>query len=459
LREATLYVIDEAITESRPAPSQPLNRSAPVSFFFVLLFTFAIYARPEDILPSIGQFHVTFILGLCAGLSYLGSYLLGNAPLVWTRELRIVLFLTACFVAGVPFAYWRGGAFQVLTETWLKTLTIFFLLTQTLVTLGRLRKILWAIILSELLVCAYSVVQSSHLIWIGQRLLGVSQDILGWNFLGLSAAVTIPYIAAIYIAQPGFLRTSVLISSLLFLMWMLVLTASRGGLLNVLFSVALTWLIVLRGNSRAKTIGIGIVAVLLVAISLAPPVFWERMSTVWSGAQGSQSEVAAAARMSQEERLGLLRRAIHYTFQNPVVGLGLGNFAVASGTELGRPEDWLGTHNTFVEISSEAGIPALVLFVSLLWTAIRRMQALSRTLAGSPETWELKLMARATSVSLLSFVFGAFFAHLGYGCFLYYPVAMAVGVQRIAHSIQEPSFSLALPVTDDLQPSATNWGP
>src|SRR5207244_13608816 len=93
----------------------------------------------------------------CAGFAYLGPFLLDNASFVWTKELQIVLLLTGCFVAGIPFAYWRGGSFQVLTHVWLKTLIIFFLLTQTLVTLERILKILWAIILSELVVCAFTV--------------------------------------------------------------------------------------------------------------------------------------------------------------------------------------------------------------------------------------------------------------------------------------------------------------
>lgn len=424
----------------------------------MVLFTIAIYARPEDIFPVLAQLHLTFVLGLCAGFAYLGSFLLGNVRPVWTTELKIVLLLTGCFVAGLPFAYWRGGSLQVLTQVWLKTLIVFFLLTQTLVSVDRVRKILWAIILSELVVCAYSIIQSSHVVWVDQRLSGVNLGILGWNFLGLAAALTIPYIAAIYILQPGFFKTSLLVSCVLFLIWMLVLTASRSGSLNLLFSIALTWLFVLRGTPRGKLIGLGIVLIAVGAVGMAPGVFWQRMATVWSGSQNSQNEVAASAVMSQEERLGVLERAIHYSLENPLFGLGLGNFQVASGTEIGKPEAWLGAHNTFAEISSEAGIPALVLFVALLWTAIRRMYALGRKTIGSQQGFELTLMARATLVSLLSFIFGAFFAHIGYEYFLYYPVAFAVAVQNIAGSIEARSDSVAHPVTTEFQTSAMNWG-
>src|SRR5205807_4955459 len=158
------------------------------------------------------------------------------------------------------------------------------------------------------------------------------------NFLGLAAALTIPYIAAIYATQPSLLRTGLLISSVLFLMWMLVLTASRSGTLNVLLSIILTCLVVLRGTSRGKFIGVGLVLIVLAAISLAPGVFWQRMATVWSGSENSQNEIAASAEVSKEERLGVLERAIHYSLENPLFGLGLGNFEIASGTEIGKPE-------------------------------------------------------------------------------------------------------------------------
>jgi O-antigen ligase len=458
MSEQALYPAanNDALVESGPGLSETGYRSTSLSFFFVLLFTVAIYGRPEDIVPSLGRFHLTFVLGLCAGFAYLGPFILGNVSFVWTKELQIVLLLTGCFVAGVPFAYWRGGSFQMLTEVWLKTLIIFFLLTQTLVTLERIRKILWAIILSELVVSAYSIVQSSHVAWVGERLSGVSLGILGWNFLGIAAALTIPYIAALYISQPGFFKTSLLVSAVLFLMWMLVLTASRSGVLNVLFSIALTWLVVLRGTFRGKLIGIGIVLIAIAAISTAPQVFWERMSTVWSGSRSSQNVVAASAVESEQDRLGALNRAIHYTLERPVFGLGLGNFEIASGTELGRPEAWIGAHNTFAQISSEAGVPALVLFISLLWTAIRRMKTLTKAIVDGPEAFDLKLMARATWVSLLSLAFGAFFAHIGYDYFLYYPVAIAVGVEYLSRTIEMPSGSMALSLIPELQASAVD---
>ena len=120
--------------------SDDARPGAALSFFFICLFMVAIYARPEDVFPSIAEFHLTLLLGTCAAVSFLWSLFSGGISLTWPRELRLVLLLTVWFAAGVPFAYWRGGSFIVLTQIWLKTVLIFFLLTQTLITLRRVSK-------------------------------------------------------------------------------------------------------------------------------------------------------------------------------------------------------------------------------------------------------------------------------------------------------------------------------
>lgn len=403
------------------------------AYAFLWLFTIAVYARPEDIFPLIAPFHLTFAVGCCAGIAYLGS-LLSGSRLLWTRELRIVLLLTAWYVLGLPFALWRSGSMQVLADVWLKTLVIFFLLTQTLLTLERIRGLLWAIILSELVVTGFSIIESSNVTWIGGRMLGVNLGFLGWNFLGIAAATTIPYIAALFIVRRSLLKTVLLVAASVSMLWMLVLTASRGGLLSVVFAVGLTVLLVLRGSARGRLVGIAIVVALFVAIALAPRILWQRLETVWDSSSVYTDQIAASAEASKEDHIAVLTRSIRYTFEHPIFGLGLGNFQVASGTELRQSSAWVGTHNTFTEVSSEAGIPALVMFAGLLMIAARNMRRVSRMPATSGERLELNLMARATLASLLSFAFAAFFAHLAYEYYFFYQLAIAVAIQRLAQT-------------------------
>ena len=432
MSEAIALTMGTEVPREDLAPWPVPEQGGKWVFLSLWLFTVAVYARPEDIFASLGQLHLTFIFGCCAGLAYLGAILSGRMGLLWTQELKITLLLTAWYAVGIPFAYWRSGSFQIFTNVWLKTLFIFFLLTQTLVTMKRIRGLLWAIILSELAVTSFSIIQSSKVTWVGERMLGFNQGILGWNFLGIAAAVTLPYIAAILILTRSALKSALLVAASLSMMWMLMLTASRGGVLNVAFSVVLTWIFVLRGSARGRIIGAGIVLAMVLAVCLAPSVLWQRLGTIWGDPDIYAGQVAASAAESKEDHLSVLVRSIQYTFDHPVFGLGLGNFQVASGTELGQPSAWMGTHNTFTEISSEAGIPALLLFLGLIVVAMRNVGRISALPVQGLESIELQLIAQATKTSLLSFAFGAVFAHLAYEYYCFYPLAVAVGVQHVA---------------------------
>jgi O-antigen ligase len=434
---------------------QASQTGAKAAFFFLCLFTIAVYGRPEDIFLSLKPVHLTFVSGVCAASAYLLARVTGHARFLWSRELGIILLLTGWYVAGLPFALWRGGSFLILTQVWLKTLLIFFLLTQTLTTVDRIRRLLWAIILSELVVTALSLSQSSRVIWVGERMHGVSLGILGWNYLGIAAAVTTPYIAALFIARRSFLRSSLLVAAFLSMMWMLMLTASRSGFLTVIFSMALTWLLVLRGSSRGRIVGVALALMMGVAVMSAPRVFWERIGTLWSTPDVTASEVVASANESKEDHLTALTQSLEYTASHPVFGLGLGNFDIASGTDVGQPGAWRGTHNTFTQVSSEAGIPALLLFVALLVSALRSMKRIGATAPLKSEGLEASLMARATLASLISFAFGAFFAHIAYEYYLFYPVAIAVGIQHVTRAAQPCTVSEPQPSNSAV--SAFTW--
>jgi O-Antigen ligase len=449
----------ESLAQPEIEPPRSVAPAAGLSFVLVWLFIVAIYARPEDIYPPLGALHLTFLLGGCAAVTFVWSLLLGKVTLTWPRELQIVLGLTAWFIAGVPFAYWRGGSIQVLTQTWLKTVLIFFLMAQTVTTLRRIYAVLWAIILSELVVTAYSLLASAQVRWVGERLYGVSLGILGWNFLGIAAALTIPFVAAIFITQPSFLKSCALLAATGSTLWMLMLTASRSGILAVSVSIVLTCILVLRNSARGRIIGAGIGLALLVTMCLAPAVFWERMETMLtSDSSASSGAEEASAVMSEDSRWSVLVRSVNYSLENPVFGLGLGNLMAANGNALQRPDAWIGSHNTYTEISSEAGFPAFFLFLWLLGTATRSMMRIGRIPHDDPHGEELALLARASLASLLSAAFGCCFAHLGYEYFLYTcPLAIAVGIQLIASDRERVSMPLPGAQASTVQESIPRW--
>ncbi len=465
----------EQVTEAVSASWNPINlrsgaletsvpaRGDRLCFFFISLFIVAIYARPEDIFPSVGHLHLTLILGTCAAVTFLWSLSAGDIALAYPRELSIVLLLTFWFAAGVPFAYWRGGSFDVLTQTWARTLLIFFLLTQTLVTLSRIRTVLWAVILSELAVTAYSLAAPRSETWrscvgpdcgLGNRMSGVNLGILYWNFLGLALAITVPYMAALFIAKRSALRSLLLAATIGSASWMVVLTASRSGTMDVAVSVVLTLVLVCLDTSRGRAIGAALIAALVIAIVLAPGIFWSRMATLSGQDYANLAERSAA--QSTDQRQTLLVRSIDYTMEHPLFGLGLGNFEVASAYDFGGQDAWLASHNTFTEVSSEAGIPAVLLFLALFLVVLLNMNRVRQQTSGDPQKLELNLLSRASTASTLSLMFGLFFANITYEYFIYVcPVAVAVAVYRVARGAHRTA---SQPAPNPLCANLSGWG-
>jgi O-antigen ligase len=417
-------------------------KPSAVNFTFILvwLFVFEAFVRLEDIFPITGALHPVLSLGIGAAIAQIHDVITGRARFLWSRELNAVLLLTGWFILGIPFAIWHGGSMRLLVDVWLRTLLFFFLLTQTLTTFGRVRKILWAVLLSELVASVASLLVRGNATYsVGGRFAGINKGLLGWNFLGITLSVTLPFLAWLYVTKRSALRTTILLAALGSSVWMVMLTASRGGLMGIILSLALTWWFVLRGTRRGRPLAALLILGLLVSVGLAPSVLWDRAATVWSSSPDQRNAEAASAEDSTEGRIRLLEASIADTLQHPIFGLGLGNFSVYQGNQ-GHSTGWYGTHNTFTQVSSEAGIPALLLLIYLIWVAIQNMKKVSHAPPSEKVSFEIRQLANATRASILIFVFTAFFAHIAYEYLLYSLIGIAVGVWTVAlHAARTPA--------------------
>jgi O-antigen ligase len=191
-------------------------------------------------------------------------------------------------------------------------------------------------------------------------------------------------------------------------------------------------LFLLRGTKRARFVGIVLVLGFVIMIGRAPGVFWDRIQTIWGGSISTSNANAASAKESTDERENLLQNSIKYTLQNPFFGVGIGNFPVYNGNMLHRSDAWYGTHNTYTQASSEAGIPALLLLLFLLATMAIHAKQAATIFARDPADAELRLMALATLIAVLSAMVGIFVMHLLYNYLLYYLAAISGGLWAIA---------------------------
>jgi len=428
---------EAAQAAERPAVSA--REPGMIAFALTWLFVFVAFARPEDIYKPIGALHLTLTLGICASVAFLWGLMTHRVRFEKSRELLCVVLLTCWFCLGVPFAFWHHGSYDLLSQIWVRTFLFFLLLTQTLTTVSRIRKILWAVILSELVASVASLLmQGNPALQVGGRFVGVNQGLLGWNFLGITLSVTLPFIAYIYMTGRSRVNTGVLIVAMASSMWMFVLTASRGGFMTILMSVVLTWWFVLKGSSRGRWVTVLIFLCFAVSIVKAPGAFWERVQTIWSDSSYSSNETAASAEESTKGRVMLLQMSLLVTLQNPVLGVGVGNFSVYTGYNRMGPLAWYGTHNSFTQLSAEAGIPALLLFLWMLYSMYRHSRDLSRQFAGDKENADLWLLSRAATVSVIALTFNGFFAHIAYDYLFYYVAGITAAMYAVGRHLKPP---------------------
>jgi O-antigen ligase len=166
--------------------------------------------------------------------------------------------------------------------------------------------------------------------------------------------------------------------------------------------------------------------VAVVLLATASDQYWQQMGTIASDADYNQTAEAG--------RLQIWRRGIGYMMDNPVLGLGPGNFQTAEGTlsplaerqQYGVGVRWNAPHNSFVQIGAELGFPGLALYIAVIASAF---YALRRAGDLSP----------ALTASLLGFVVGSFFLSLAYSEMLYTLVALAVGLRKVSAAHAAPA--------------------
>lgn len=207
-------------------------------------------------------------------------------------------------------------------------------------------------------------------------------------------------------------------------------TGSRGGFIALVgvaaFTLARYTAIPIRWRVSAT------VLIFAVVLTTASGQYWQQMGTIMSDADYNRTE--------ETGRLQIWNRGVGYMLQNPVFGVGPGNFQSAEGSlsqqavrqQFGIGVRWNAAHNTLIQIGAETGVAGLLLFVVVIAAAFRALRRAARTATGPREYWRLKNLTQALTAALIGFLIGAFFLSLAYSEMLFTLVALAAGLQKAA---------------------------
>jgi putative inorganic carbon (hco3(-)) transporter len=406
----------EAMTVSGSKAVAAQSRATSLAYGGVLVFVLLYFTRPSDWIPGMAHVPLAKIAGFFALSAFFLS--LGRVRQSPPREVIYLILLLVQLCLTVPFAsVWRGGAFMHVLD-FAKIVLIVLVMSMTVITRLRLKRIIFLHTICLVIISAVTIV---HVQDTSGRLEGaIGGDFSNPNDLGLAIAIILPFVLAFLLGTRGSLRKVAWTIALLLMVYASLRTASRSGFLALFAVLAVSlWELAIKGRRPYLLVLVAISGLGIWTLSSGQLV--ERFGAIFNpkdthGAYGSA-----------QQREQLLWRSLEVTAEHPFFGVGPGNFTTVSGV-------WRTTHNSYTLMSAEGGLPALILYLMILWRAMGNIRRARRLQSKDPRHL---LLAGAMHASLIGYLVGSFFSSVAYSFFPYLLVAYTTALVRNTETAQK----------------------
>ena len=381
------------------------------AFIGVVLFTVVYFGRPEDWIHGTAVLPSAKATGLVAVAGVLAAIAFGCRPSSTSLPIVLVLLLVVQLMFTIPFSFWKMNSLDIVVNGFFKIVIIAGAMTVAVDSLGRLKVV---IIAHTLCLAANAFVAMVR--YSGGRLSGaVKGPFANPNDLAFNLVLAIPFCLVFIRDSRRLLPKFGWVAIMAVLLLATTLTYSRGAFVSLLaVSIAsmcgfgASWI-------RKPWFALSCFVLLGLLFACRPADYTTRLLTIFNPSEDSTG--------SSQERRGLLQQSIELSLENPLVGVGPGNFRNFAS-------NWRETHNTYTQFASEAGLPAFILFTLLLIHGLRSLSKRRYTALGDDR---LLLYAAAVRASLVGYIVGAAFLSTAYEVFPYILIAYSVIISRISH--------------------------
>ena len=445
----------DALARVRPAvrSREGADSKRYLVFHYVLVaYLFMYVSRLPELVPwlRIGYLLMPILL--------VGLVMTDQAKvLLDVRTGRWLAAFTIWVAVCVPVSFWPGGSFRTLVGTAQSLLIVAFIVAFVRSMRDVMRAAI-AIGLASGTIAILSFISSANIA--NRQGLGGSASLADPNFFALYLLVGTAMLCIVASQTSGWLRPCAIVLIPINLAAM-ARSGSRAGIAALAAGVVL-FLIYASAKQRVVVLSACLAGALCGAF-LLPQDITQRF-TDWfapggfrvltTGRTTPSSEATGeltTAESSSEARMYLLRRSLIMTAKHPIFGVGPDQFQgaeAADASENGVRGAWHFTHNTYTQISSEMGIPGLLLFCAALFGSYRGLSAISRR----GPTRYTRQTALFLQVGYFMLMLGAFFLSLGYGGLPFIMIGVVEAFKRsVARQIREsnvprirPEFSPAV---------------
>ena len=397
----------ESLTRSR-------NAGAGVAFFGLLAFILIVYANPGNWFDGLEDFAFAKIAAGLSLAALAGSWLLYNRRLsVGGTQGKALLALFAIVGASAAWSFWPKFSFDTFTDG-LKYLAIFLLVVNTVDSESRLETAVRVLAIASVIPAVGAAWSHAH----GEHL--VEGDRAGWigifanpNDLAYHLVIGVAMILAASSLATTRLHKFAWLGLLAPIGYGVLLTQSRTGMFAALVVVLFY---VLRSVKRAPLV-LGIAAVLTALVMMSPTNPW-RTRTDASTAYGEDA--------SARGRYDAWRTGVNMVKDRPLYGVGAGAFMIAWPEYApGDAGEARSEHNTYIQLVSELGLPALFLFLTVIGAAA------FGTMHAAKVKGPLQPIARGVQAGLIGFVICSVWGGIAWTWPVYLLASFAFAVRRL----------------------------
>lgn len=394
----------------------------------LLFLIFVIYIAPQALFPSLMALHLAKLSAAFAIVAYVGHVMTrGRRWTVMTTEVRLILTLFGLGVASIPFSMWPGGSFEFLLDQYSKSIIIFFLVANLLVSMERYRSFLWTIGLFAGFNGIMGVKNYFGGVYKLGRVQGAASGIAGNpNDLALVMNLTLPFLFFLYATARSTSQRFVLAALIALSIGTIVITFSRAGFVTLVFLVL--WLAWVRGRHQGmrsfwKVVGGGGVILLMLTLG-GPDGYGSRLVTIVDTDQDKTG--------SAQARWQLMMGTVQGMLSHPLgVGLNMNNLMLNE-----MMHGWAGVHNIYLEMGTDLGFPALIIFLVLLYRLITAMKVIR--MGYDPQS-EMSRLAEAAGGSMVAFAVTGMFYPVAYHFHFYILAGLVVACQQLAILVDSDS--------------------
>jgi putative inorganic carbon (hco3(-)) transporter len=369
----------------------------------------------------------------------LGIWLLENnrirssSPLLTDRIGQAAFLFATLAIVGAPFSLSFGSSARFLLEHFSRTFIVFLILAAVVRDFEDVRRLVGAVAVGAAVFGAMAPVG---------RATGASVGGYDPNDAAMFLVSALPCVI-FFVIHGRRTATRILAALSVFtVIGAIAATQSRGGFIG-LVAVLFFMTFLFKGVKPALRVGV-VVAVMGVGFAVTSSDYWDRMQTIseFDDGYGGGERVGG--------RKNIWGRALEYTAQNPVTGVGINQFTRAEGLHpaiRARIEAGIGTkyntaHSMWFQVMAELGIPGFLAFVGMFILSVKRLWRLQRT--GLPPSLANRAEGQAVAGVLLASLIGVMaagtFVTHGYSALVWGPVGLVLGYSKISN-LAEPGSS------------------